>query len=487
MKGGNMSRKAKIIATIGPSSSDKATLKRLFLAGMDVARLNFSHGTHEEHRQVILSLRQLSDETKKPVSILQDLQGPKLRVGQLPPEGISLNQNDRVRLFSAGENVLDKENKESIAQIPVELPEIFEVVKKGNSILLDDGEMELTVDEVYERELTAKVKLGGILYSHKGINLPGVQLKVNTFTEKDREDLVFGIKNGIDLVALSFVHTADDMRKLRQSMQDIDPEKSDIPIIAKLERPEAIDHLDEILEISDGVMVARGDLAVETSPDQVPIYQKEIIQSANRQGKIVITATQMLESMMQHSRPTRAEASDVANAIFDGTDIVMLSGETAVGRFPAKSIETMSTIVLTAEQNFPKWGHLHPSSREPAQDDATSTTRAARELAHDRNVELIVVFTVSGRTALLMSKERPCVPIIAFTPNQRTYQRLNIFWGVRPFLVPFASSVEEMINHVEANLLSNQVIQSGKQVVIVCGYPVGKRCPPNLALLHTIS
>jgi len=482
-----MKRKAKIIATIGPSSSDKAILKKLIQSGMDVARLNFSHGSHEEHQQVIISLRQVSEEMKKPVSILQDLQGPKLRVGLLPPDGILLNQNDHVRLFSAPENDLLQQKNELPTQIPVELPEIFDVVKKGNSILLDDGEMELIANDVGEKELTAEVRLGGILYSHKGINLPGVQLKVSTFTEKDREDLEFGIKNGVDLVALSFVHSADDMSRLRQSIQEIDTDKSDIPIIAKLERPEAIDHLEEILEVSDGVMVARGDLAVETSPDRVPIYQKEIIQSANKKGKIVITATQMLESMMQHSRPTRAEASDVANAIFDGTDIVMLSGETAVGKFPEKSIETMSTIVLTAEENFTRWGHLHPENREPAQDDATSTTRAARELAHDRNVELIVVFTVSGRTALLMSKERPCVPIIAFTPNQRTYQRLNLFWGVRPFLVPYASSVEEMIKHVEANLLSNQVIQPGKQVVIVCGYPVGKRCPPNLALLHTIS
>jgi pyruvate kinase len=482
-----MKRKAKIIATIGPSSSDKDVLMKLFQAGMDVARLNFSHGTHEEHQQVILSLRQLSDEMKKPVSILQDLQGPKLRVGQLPPEGILLNQNEPVRLFSHAENDFEGQQKGEITRIPVELPEIFDVVKKGNSILLDDGEIELATSHVGEGELTAEVKLGGTLYSHKGINLPGVQLKISTFTEKDQEDLEFGIKNGIDLVALSFVHAADDMLRLRKSIKEIDSDKSDIPIIAKLERPEAIEHLEEILEVSDGVMVARGDLAVETSPDRVPIYQKEIIQSANQKGKIVITATQMLESMMQHSRPTRAEASDVANAVFDGTDIVMLSGETAIGRFPEKSVETMSTIVLTAEKNFAKWGHLHPENREPAQDDATSTTRAARELAHDRNVELIVVFTVSGKTALLMSKERPYVPIIAFTPNRRTYQRLNLFWGVRPFLVPYATSVEEMINHVEANLLSNQVIQPGKQVVIVCGYPVGKRCPPNLALLHTIS
>ncbi len=332
----------------------------------------------------------------------------------------------------------------------------------------------------------ARVVLGGVLSSHKGVNLPGAELGITSFTEKDRVDLEFGLQQGVDLVAISFVRTAEDIETVRQAMRDLAPERTPIPIIAKLERPEALDNLHEIIHASDGVMVARGDLGVETSPAEVPIFQKKIIDMANRHAKVVITATQMLDSMINNPRPTRAEASDVANAIFDGTDAVMLSGETASGAYPVESVKMMVSIVCQAESNAEEYGHVFSQPDDAFQDDAYSITQAARELAHDRNVAGITVFTESGRTAILMSKSRPGVPIYAFTPNQATYQRLNILWGVTPFLVPFASTVESMIASVEAALLSSTSVEIGKQVIVISGFPVGTARLPNFALLYTV-
>jgi pyruvate kinase len=334
--------------------------------------------------------------------------------------------------------------------------------------------------------IQARVVLGGLLFSHKGVNLPGAHLTIPGFTEKDREDLAFGLQQGVDAVAISFVCTGRDIEIVRNAIHEMAPHRSDIPIIAKLERPEAIKNLHEILHVTDGVMVARGDLAVETTPASVPIVQKEIIQAANRHAKIVITATQMLDSMINNPRPTRAEVSDVANAIFDGTDAVMLSGETASGSYPLESVSMMHAIVLEAEHHFGEWGLSQKYPEQGTQDDAVSLTRAARELAHDRNVAAIAVFTQTGRTALLMSKTRPRVPIMAFTPELSTYQRMGLYWGVTPFLVPFASNVESMVTHVEASLISSTSIQPGEQVVMISGLPVGAMRQPNFALLHTI-
>ena len=481
-----MERRARIVATIGPSCQEENILKAMIEGGMDVARLNFSHGKHEEHAARIVSLRKLSAELDKPVTILQDLQGPKLRVADLPKEGINLIAGQAILLANARQNSPSQVKSHDRQFIPMDVPDLEKSVEKGNRILLDDGHMELEVTAVGVDYIQARVILGGLLFSHKGVNLPGAHLKIPGFTEKDQEDLAFGLLHGVDAVAISFVCSANDIQIVRSAICQMAPHRVDTPIIAKLERPEAINNLHEILHVTDGVMVARGDLAVETSPASVPIVQKEIIQAANRHAKFVITATQMLDSMISNPRPTRAEASDVANAIFDGTDAVMLSGETASGSYPLESISMMHTIILEAEHHFSEWGLSKKYPEEETQDDAVSLTRAACELAHDRNVAAIAVFTQTGRTALLMSKARPQVPIMAFTPELSTYQRMGLYWGVTPFLVPFASNVESMITHVEASLISSTAIQQGDQVIMISGLPVGAMRPPNFALLHTI-
>ena len=484
-----MDRKAKIIATIGPSCQDESVLRSLIKAGLDVARLNFSHGTHEYHADRIASIRKLSAEANKPITILQDLQGPKLRVGNLPPEGVKLTVGQPIRLSThLDPNGVGKPGKsgEETLFIPMDVPDLEKNLEKGNRILLDDGQLELEVIQVGEDFIESKVVLGGILFSHKGVNLPGAHLDIPGFTEKDRADLVFGLQQGVDAVAISFVRTAGDIEVVRKAINGLSPRGANVPIVAKLEKPEAVENLHAIIHAADGVMVARGDLAVETSTASVPIVQKEIIRTANQHGKFVITATQMLDSMINNPRPTRAEASDVANAIFDGTDAVMLSGETASGHYPVESVATMHSIVLEAENHFSEWGQSEKDTDELTADDAVSLTRAARELAHDRNVSAIAVFTQTGRTALLMSKARPRVPIMAFTPEISTYQKMGLYWGVTAFLVPYASSVETMVTHVDAALISATSIQAGKQVVMISGLPVGAMRQPNFALLHTL-
>lgn len=479
-------RKTKIVATIGPASENEDTLRRLIEAGIDVARLNFSHGSHEEHLEKIRLIRKLSEELSKPVSILQDLQGPKLRVGKLPAEGITLQAGDMVVLTQVSNMGSLDDLPPSIVLIPLDVPNLARGVVPGNRILLDDGNLEFEVTEVKGDAVFAKVILGGTLYSNKGVNLPGAALGIPPFTEKDRLDLEFGLKNGVDWVAISFVHRASDIEEVRNAMREILPSRANTPIIAKLERPEAIVNLHEIIHAADGVMVARGDLGVETSPSTVPIIQKRIIDMANRHAKPVITATQMLDSMIRNPRPTRAEASDVANAIFDGTDAVMLSGETASGSYPIEAVKVMANIICEAEANAAEYAHYSTRPAEAPQDDALAITRAAKELAHDRNVVAIAVFTQTGKTALLMSKSRPNVPVFAFTPEEQTYQRMGLYWGVIPFLVPFASTVEAMVASVEAALVSSTSIRSGDQVVVISGFPVGAMRPPNFALLYTV-
>jgi pyruvate kinase len=480
-------RKAKIVATIGPSSSDPAVLKEMIQNGMDVARLNFSHGTQAEYRQIILSIRQLARDLGKPVTILQDLQGPKLRVGEIPGGSIILPQDKEVYFVEVDSDHGKLQLPEGTITIPIDIPDLSNNLVPGKQVLLDDGKIGLMVLKTEASYAKARVITGGLLKSRKGINLPGIPLELASMTEKDHEDLRFGLQQGVDAVALSFVQTDQDVILLRNAISAVLGDHALKPfIIAKLERPEAIQNLEPILEVVDGVMVARGDLAVETTPEDVPIMQKVIINAANRKGKLVITATQMLESMIESPRPTRAEASDVANAIFDGTDAIMLSGETAVGKYPVESVQMMNAIVLKAEGNFSQWGHFIIDQELPAHDDAVSTTRAARELAHDRDVNMIVVFTVSGKSALLMSKAHPNTIIIGFTPQEETYFKLPLFWGVQPFTVPFANSVEEMISNVEPILLENGLVTQDQQVIVVCGYPVGRMCPPNLAMLHRI-
>ncbi|MFP3855247.1 MAG: pyruvate kinase, partial [Anaerolineales bacterium] len=331
-----------------------------------------------------------------------------------------------------------------------------------------------------------EVVVGGELKPHKGINLPGISLSAKSLTQKDRQDLEFGLEHGVDMVAMSFVRTKEDVSQLCDLVQEIPGDALPQPVISKLERQEAIDNLDGILGESDGVMVARGDLGVEVAAERVPSLQKMIIAKANARNKLVITATQMLESMIRDPRPTRAESSDVANAVFDGSDVLMLSGETAIGKHPIRAVETMAEIILDAEVHTLEWGFQPAHDERSKVSDAAATTQAARELAHDRNAVAVGVFTRSGRTALLMSKSRPRMPILGFTPEEKTYNRMALFWGVDPHLIPMARSVEEMIDHMEQALVRTGKVDSGDRVVLVASLPVGAMGPANMTYLHTI-
>lgn len=476
-----MTRKAKIVATIGPASQSEEVLEKLVLAGMNVARLNFSHGTHEQHAERIACIRKVSERLGICVGILQDLQGPKIRVGELS-EPVQLSAGEEITLYSTA--TMPPQN--NLKKIPVDFRELFDSVQPSDRLLLDDGRLTLEVLSVKDQNaLSAKVLVGGPLSSHKGINLPGVRLRIAGFTEKDEADLTFGISQNVDAVAVSFVRTADEIKKVLGAMERICNGKRLPLLIAKLEKPEALDNLEAILEVVDGVMVARGDLGVELPPERVPVQQKHIIRTANLRAKLVITATQMLESMITNPLPTRAEASDVANAIFDGTDAVMLSAETAAGNYPVESVRMMDRIVREAEKHFFEWGiEQHVSGFEHS--DAASMARASQVLANDKNVTAVACFTMRGQTAWLISKIRPRVPIMAFTPEPETVRRLAFLWGVRPQLVPFVNSLDEMIEHVDTALQRSEVVQSGDQVVVVCGFPVGAVRPPNMALLHTV-
>lgn len=479
-----MERRAKIVATIGPATDSPEILRGLFEAGMNVARINFSHGSHDDHAARIKRLRAISKESGEAIAILQDLQGPKIRTGEIESGSVLLEAGQKVHLYTSKDK--GKASQIPAERIPVDFADLPKILEKGDRILMDDGCIELNVLSAQKQTVEAEVVLGGELLSNKGINLPGKHPQIPTFTEKDKQDLEFGLEQGVDYVAQSFVRNAADILAVREAIEKLAPDRKDIPLIAKLERPEALENLEEIVEQADGVMVARGDLGIEMSPQEVPIAQKRIISVANSHEKLVITATQMLDSMVSSLRPTRAEASDVANAVFDGSDAVMLSGETAIGKYPIETVKMMDAIVLEAEGHLGEWGHWRGMRPEVVREDTTAITQAARELAHDLNVSAIAVFTMSGRTARLMSKAWPRVPILAFTPNEYTFQRMALYWGVFPHLVPACDSVEEMISVVEADIVEHTLIQPGQQVVLITGFPVGAHRPPNLALLHTI-
>jgi len=472
-------RKTKIIATLGPASDTPEKIEALIRAGMNVARLNFSHGTHDYHAQLITSIRHTAAKLKRPVAILQDLQGPKIRVESFGNGGsVTLKDGQpfviTTRQLEGNEQICST----SYRGLPWDL-------NPGDHILLDDGNIELIVQTTTDTDVHTTVAHGGTLKPRKGINLPGILVNVPPLTEKDRADLTFGLAHGVDYVAISFVQRAQDVLDVRRAIHKINPAKDHTPIISKLEKPSALENLEAILDASDGVMVARGDMGVELSPQEVPSAQKSIIEAANMHGKIVITATQMLESMVNNLRPTRAEASDVANAIFDGTDAVMLSAETASGQYPVESVKMMDMIALEAERHEKRWGHfqeIHDSTSV----DAVAISRAARELARDRNVEAIAIFTRTGRSARILSKERPAVPVLAFTPEPETFTRLALLWGTQPHLVPTATSVEEMINDVEEALINETGLKVGQQVVLIAGLPIGHMGPANIVLLHTV-
>ena len=470
-------RHTKIICTLGPVSRSPEVIKNLIRAGMDVARLNFSHGTHREHDEVVNLLRKTSKEVGRPVAILQDLQGPKIRVGSISAGTARLENGAFFTLTTRavpGDETCASTN----------YGEIGRDVKVGDRILLDDGLIELGVVEVDSEKVRCQVIKGGLLRPHKGINLPGVSVSIPALTAKDREDLRFGMTLGVDYVALSFVRSPDDVAQIKEVIRKEGP---DVPVIAKLEKPEAIDGLEGILDLADGVMIARGDLGVELSPERVPVLQKRIIEDANREKVLVITATQMLESMTVNPRPTRAEASDVANAIFDGTDAVMLSGETAVGEYPVPSVEMMARIVDQAEESLLSRGQ----TRRRRWDKTTlsfpeATAEAACLAAQDLGARAIVAFTQSGFTARLISKYKPSCRVIGFTPNDRIVGRMALYWGVEPRKLDHVVGIDEMLERLDDLLIQDGSVSAGDTLVIVAGAPLNQQGQTNFLKLHQV-
>ena len=469
-------RRTKIVATLGPASESEEVVSALIEAGVNVFRLNFSHGTHEQHQARVALVRRLARQRQVPIAILQDLQGPKIRTG-------TLQGGQPVRLQDGAPFVITARPVAGSAEIvSTTYPALPEDVKPGDRLLLDDGLMEVRVVAVEGTDVTTAVVHGGILKEHKGINLPGVKISAPALTDKDRNDLELGLKLGVDYVALSFVRQPQDLTELQELIR---ARSLRTPIIAKLEKPEALRHLEAILEVADGVMVARGDLGVELSPQEVPTAQKTIIEAANRHFRLVITATQMLESMMTNPRPTRAEASDVANAIFDGTDAVMLSGETAAGKYPVEAVQTMVTIASEAEANLDRWGRAIPGEYHTT-DEALAVAHAATELAEDLDAKAIVALTRTGRTAMFLSERRPKVRILALTPSEVTFRALALAWGIQPIMGRPITNFEEMIVEVEARVKAEGCWTGGDVLVITGGLPLGTFSPTNFVKVHRV-
>lgn len=472
----SISRRAKIIATIGPASHSPAMMRALLLNGMDVARFNFSHGGPLSHAEHIQTLRDVAHEEDKPVAILQDLQGPKIRTGPLACGTVELVPGRPFILTTRGVLGDEKEVSTTYAALPRDC-------RKGDTILLDDGNLSLLVEDSGETDVRCVVVDGGILKPNKGINLPGVNVSAPALSDKDRHDVEWAIHNRLDYVALSFVRRADDVRELRRI---IEGSMSSMKIISKLEKPEAMENLDEIIELSDGVMVARGDLGVEMSTEDVPLLQKRIIARANAMGKIVITATQMLESMTTNPRPTRAEASDVANAVLDGTDAVMLSGETASGAHPLEAVRTMARIVTKTETETED-GLGGPHTFAYSEDDFPSAIcQAAAYAAGHLKAKAIVCFTEMGGTARKIAKFRPPAPVIAFTPNDVVMRQLQLVWGVRGHLVPPPQSTDEQLERADAELQKMGLVSPGDKIIIILGAPISLCGSTNLMKLHRI-
>ncbi|MGB0604982.1 MAG: pyruvate kinase [Candidatus Latescibacterota bacterium] len=470
-------RRAKIVCTIGPASRSPDVLRALVDAGMDVARLNFSHGSHADHAAVVADLRRIADEAGRPLAILQDLQGPKIRLGTL--------QGGAVQLSTGARFVLTTEEIEGDAdRASTTYKALPSDVTQGDDILLSDGLLRLRVDGVNGEDITCTVVDGGHLRQRAGINLPGAELSVPSMTEKDLADLAFGVEQRVDWVALSFVRSAADVDALKAELARL---QADAGVIAKLEKPQAIDALDAIVDAADAIMVARGDLGVEMSPERVPFIQKTIIRACAAAGKPVITATQMLESMIENPRPTRAEASDVANAVFDGTDAVMLSGETAMGAHPVHAVQMMHRIVSEAERNVAAQPEMRRRARrEAALSFSDAIAEAAGQVAADTKAAAIVAFTQSGFSAKLIARSRPQTRIYAFTPHRRVQRRLCVHWGLEPRHAAYLERTQDMIEVVEQQLLEEGIVRAGDSLVFLAGMPSNRPGTTNMLRLHTV-
>ncbi|MDA0907831.1 MAG: pyruvate kinase [Bacteroidetes bacterium] len=475
-----MIRHTKIVCTIGPATRNEESIERLIDVGMNVARLNFSHGSHQDHKETVDWVRTIAAKKGKAISILMDLQGPKIRVGQMK-EGAQ-------KVEAGQELIITSANIEGTSTIiPIDFPELPRDASIGDTILIDDGLLELRVTskDKAKGELTTEVVVGGLLKSRKGVNLPNVAIQTSPITEKDFEDLKFGLSLGVDFVALSFVRSP---REIQEIVSRVRAEGSQAGVIAKIEKPEAIPVIDDIIEESDGIMVARGDLGIEIPSEQVPIIQKLIIDRCRAAGKPVITATQMLDSMISNPRPTRAESSDVANAIMDGTDAVMLSGETAAGEYPFESVAVMDRIARNVEENYPplynSLGFKKPDWEE--KQVIESVAYSCVSMAENVGAVAIATITHSGSTARRISKFRPNVPIIAFTEEDIVRHQLNLVWGVHCMRVKELFDTDQSITRMEEALKEKGIVEAGQRVIFATGMPISKRGRTNMVMVKTI-
>jgi pyruvate kinase len=468
--------RAKIVCTLGPASASPERIGELIEAGMNVARLNFSHGSHEDHARMLQVVRNEADKRGRAIAALLDLQGPKIRVGKFEKGQVELKPGAELTI-TTDTSVIGDEKRVSTtySQLPMD-------VRPGDQILLDDGYLALAVTDVKDRDVKTIVVTGGTLKNNKGINLPGVEVSAPALSEKDRTDIGFALRYGVDYVALSFVRRPEDVIEAKRLLT---VDQVSIPVIAKIEKPQALDRLGAIIDVADGVMVARGDLGVELGPEKVPLWQKRIIEETNKRGKIVITATQMLESMITQPRPTRAEASDVANAVLDGTDAVMLSGETASGAHPIEAVRTMARIVEEIEKS----AYYRVNIDVPEIELAVTTNaiaHAAVDAARAMRIKTIVVVSESGGAARLVSEYRPDSNIVCLTTNEVTFRRLALFWGVTPVLVGPSASSEELVDRVEATLIERNLALPGENVLITMAVPVGSGMQTNVLKIHQI-
>jgi pyruvate kinase len=467
--------RAKIVCTLGPASSSPQRIGELIDAGMSVARLNFSHGTHDDHARMLQIVRAEADRRGKAIAVLLDLQGPKIRIGKFANGQIELRSGAALTITT--DDVIGDERR--VATTYAGLPRD---VKAGDQILLDDGYLSLAVTQVRDREVDTIVVTGGILKNNKGINLPGVDVSAPALSEKDRIDIGFALRQGVDYVALSFVRRAEDVVEAKRLLT---VDQVSIPVIAKIEKPQALDRLGEIIDAADGVMVARGDLGVELGPEKVPLWQKRIIEETNKRGKIVITATQMLESMITAPRPTRAEASDVANAVLDATDALMLSGETASGLYPVEAVRTMARIIDEIEHSAYYRANVEVPDIQLAV-PANAIAHAALTAARAMRIKTIVAVSESGGAARLVSEYRPDANIVCLTTDEVTFRRLALFWGVTPALISPAATTEELIDRVEATLIERNLALPGENVLITMAVPVGSGMQTNVLKVHEI-
>ena len=460
-----MEKKTKIVATVGPVSQSSAVLRELILAGVDVFRLNFSHGDYTSHQQTIQKIDRLRQELGKPVAILQDLSGPKIRVGIIDPEPLVLRSGEQL-ILDASLTAPSRENR-----VGVNYADFARDVYAGAHLLLADGALELEVVKVEPPRVHCRVIIGGELYSHKGVNFPGGSFNIPALTEKDEQDLHFGLDNGVDLVALSFVRSAADLERAKSIIARCG---RPVPLIAKIEKHEAVDNLSEIVAAADGIMVARGDLGVEIEIERVPVVQKQIILMANNAGKPVITATQMLRSMVDSPRPTRAEVTDIANAILDGSDAIMLSEETAVGKYPVKAVETMVHVARQAEGIYPYYKEYQGIPGETERKLTTSLAHSATILSRDLDASLMLAATRSGYTAKCLAKFRPCSYILALTPDKQVYYQLALIWGVKPVVFPLQKELKQLFTAALKIAVDHRMIRKGERYVFVSGFPLGK-------------